>query len=779
MFPLLWLSAAFLVGLLVAAWAVLPWTVWGVLAVAAAGLSFLERRVRGRTPSIIDRWLRGCPLPLLLVLAALLGGAARYAATRPVVTPGDLAWYNGQGEFEVQGKVVSPPEQRPESTRLRIQVQSLSAVVDGQSSGEKLLVSGLLLADVPPLSGPWRFGDILRVRGTLDAPSTGQGFSYREFLARQGIFSQLSAWSAPHFEAHGAVNPVLVVLFDLRQRAYEVTNRIFPQPEGALLSGILLGLDQDLPVNLAEAYKATGTAHIIAISGFNISILAGLFAGLFTRLLGRFLTRWWAALAAALSIAAYTLLVGAEPAVVRAAIMGGLAIFGRELGRKSAGLNVLGFSAAVMAALNPDILWNPSFQLSFGATLGLVLYADPLQEGFRKLASAHLPAPVVKRLVGPFGEYVLFTLAAQITTLPILVYHFQRLSISALLANPLVLPPQPLVMILSGVAVIVGLIWLPLGQIVAYAAWPLAAYTNRMVELLARLPGGSIRLTEVPLAWLVLFYGLLFAVTLAAKRGNLQAALKSSIVLTAAGLAAVLAWQMARSAPDGRLHLALLSLEGGTPVFVQGPGGRSLLVNAAYPAPLSDALGQRVSPFRRELDGLVLSKAQAGRGWSGLPSELLRFPAAWAAAPESLWQGQVGSEIEKQLVETGVETLNLESGTAWDLGQQARLEALTVSEQDGAALLVEWGNFRALLPGQVGSEELQKKYAARLAGLTLLVLEEKGSGDVLGAWEWLHPQAIWLAAGQEPAPEQVILVSPGGSLEAITDGSQLWLQAEP
>jgi competence protein ComEC len=777
MFPLLWLSAAFLIGLLVAAWAVLPWTVWGVLALAAAGLSFFERRVR--TPSI-DRWLQGCPLPLLLVLAALLGGAARYAATRPLVTPGSLAWYNGQGEFEVQGKVVSPPEQRPESTRLRIQVQSLSALVDGQASEERQPVSGLLLADVPPLSGPWRYGDVLQVRGTLQAPSAGQGFSYREYLARQGIFSQLSAWAAPHFEAHGAVNPVLVVLFDLRQRAYEVTNRIFPQPEGALLSGVLLGLDQDLPVDLAEAYKTTGTAHIIAISGFNISILAGLFAGLFTRLLGRFLTRWWAALAAALSIAAYTLLVGAEPAVVRAAIMGGLAIFGRELGRKSAGLNMLGFSAAVMAALNPDILWNPSFQLSFGATLGLVLYADPLQEGFRKLASAHLPAPLVERLVGPFGEYFLFTLAAQITTLPILVYHFQRLSISALLSNPLVLPPQPLVMILSGVAVIAGLIWLPLGQALAYAAWPLAAYTNRMVELLARLPGGSIRLNEVHLAWLVLFYGLLFWVTLAAKRGQVRAALKSSVVLTAAGLAAVLVWQVARSAPDGRLHLALLSLEGGTPVLVQGPGGRSLLVNAAYPAPLSDALGKRISPFRRELDGLVLSKAQAGRGWSGLPAELLRFPAAWAAAPESLWQGLVGSEIEKQLVETGVETLNLESGTAWDLGQQARLEALTVSEQDGAALLVEWDNFRALLPGQVGPEELEKKYAARLKGVTLLVLEEKGTEDKLASWQWLHPQVIWLAAGQAPKQAfdgRVIPVSPGESIEAITDGSQMWLQA--
>jgi competence protein ComEC len=111
--------------------------------------------------------------------------------------------------------------------------------------------------------------------------------------------------------------------------------------------------------------------------GFNITIVGGLFVVLFSRLLGRFK----GAVAAVLGIAPYTLLVGAEPAVVRAALMGGLALFARQVGRRQAGLNSLAGVAAVMAMFNPQILGDAGFQLSFGATLGLVLYAEPLSRG--------------------------------------------------------------------------------------------------------------------------------------------------------------------------------------------------------------------------------------------------------------------------------------------------------------------------------------------------------------------------------------------------------------
>lgn len=162
-----------------------------------------------------------------------------------------------------------------------------------------------------------------------------------------------------------------------------------------------------------------------------------------------------------MGIALYTLFVGGDPAVFRAAILGGLALFAAQIGRRQAGLNSLALAALVMAALNPQVLWDVGFQLSFAATLGLVLYAEPLTAGFNRLASRWLARERVQALSGPVSEYLLMTLAAQITTLPVILYHFQRLSLSAFVTNPLILPAQPPVMTLGGLAVMLGLVLEP------------------------------------------------------------------------------------------------------------------------------------------------------------------------------------------------------------------------------------------------------------------------------------------------------------------------------
>ena len=144
------------------------------------------------------------------------------------------------------------------------------------------------------------------------------------------------------------------------------------------MAGILLGRDQGLSPQLEEAFQRTGTTHIIAISGFNIAILAGLFTGIATRLLGR----KWGAITALLGIGGYTILVGADAAVVRAAIMGAAGVLGGMFGRRQNGLNSLGMAALLMMLLNPNMPWDVGFQLSVAATLGLVLYAQPIEEWF-------------------------------------------------------------------------------------------------------------------------------------------------------------------------------------------------------------------------------------------------------------------------------------------------------------------------------------------------------------------------------------------------------------
>ncbi len=264
---------------------------------------------------------------------------------------------------------------------------------------------------------------------------------------------------------------------------------------------------------MEDAFQRTGTTHIIAISGFNIAILAGLFTGITTRLLGR----KWGSIAALVGISSYTILVGADAAVVRAAIMGAAGVFGGMFGRRQNGLNSLGMAALAMMLHDPNFPWDVGFQLSIAATLGLVLYAQPIEEWFLDVMKGRVAEEKAERLIGPISEFFLFTIIAQVMTLPIMAYHFGGISWIALIANPLILPVQSLVMILGGLAMLGGMLVPGLGRLLAVVAAPFVTYTIKVVTLLARLPGGDFTLPKFNALWLLLFYGLLFFLTLIPK----------------------------------------------------------------------------------------------------------------------------------------------------------------------------------------------------------------------------------------------------------------------
>jgi competence protein ComEC len=295
------------------------------------------------------------------------------------------------------------------------------------------------------------YGDLVRISGNPETPPENESFSYQEYLARKGIHSLVSY---PRLEAlsSGHGNPLLATLYRFRLKGYGVLNSILPQPQAALLSGILLGLDQDLPDDLVLAFQETGTAHIIAISGFNIAIISAFFFWLFSLLA----TRWKVFFFSVLVIFLYALLVGAEPAVMRATIMGAMAILGTQIGRRGSGLNTLVFTAAVMCFFDPYLLWDVSFQLSFAATLGLIVIGNPLLRWFTVWLEKRMPSEKARKEADPVGEYLLLTLAAQAASLPLMALHFHQVSLTSVIANPLILPAQPLIMMLGAVALLAG-----------------------------------------------------------------------------------------------------------------------------------------------------------------------------------------------------------------------------------------------------------------------------------------------------------------------------------
>ena len=710
-------------------------------------------------------------LPPILLLAALFLGAARMTSSGPDPQRGHVAAINDQGEFRLQAVVVAPPDRRDTSTLLRLKVETIAPLEENGRDGSAQAAHGLVLAYLPGQPG-WQYGDRLLVTGRPVTPPENEEFSYRDYLARQDIYTYLT-YPRVQLVAHDAASPIMAAIYRLRDRAYEEIYHLFPAPEAPLLAGILLGLDNDLPPALADAFRDTGTAHIIAISGFNFAILAGLFASLF----GRIFSRWVATGVAIFTITVYALLVGASPAVVRAAIMSSLALLAHQIGRRSAGFNSLAITAGAMCLASPNMPWDPSFQLSFFATLGLMLYGERFQGGFTGLLEKRLPSQLARRIAGPVGEYFLLTLAAQVMTLPVILFHFQRLSISSLLANPLILPPQPLVMILGGLAVLAGLFSDPLAHAIAALAWPLTAYTIRAVELLAAIPGGSVALGDFNFTTLLLAYGLVLAPLASPRWPNLfKNVLKPGLLLAGTGLLAALLWRGVLSAPDGRLHLVVFDIKGSQALLLRGMGGETLLVNGGpSQVQLNDLLGRWLPPFDRRIDALLINSPKTD-SFSSLTGVLERYPpglALWGCLPPD---NRTGERLVDFIRDENIPAHLLQPGQALALGNEVRVEAL-VTTDEGSALMLRWHDFRFLLPGGVPPGRLAEK---DLGNLSLIVLEardlEKTSPE-----EWLAyaPQAVIFTPGEgelEPEGYNWLNTQPGGWIAVTTDGKQMWVE---
>ena len=725
-----------------------------------------------------------------LCLAFFLLGSARLAAARPKPGPNFLGSYvNQSAVFEVELEEDPVPQGR--GLRFRGRVDRI-ARLEGDVSG----LDGTLLVEFRERPEGWtpRYGDRVRLSGLLQPPPIVKGFDYAAYLARQGVYAVLSDPVVKSVETRGG-NPLMETLYSFRRKALEILKQLFPEPEGALLSGILLGDDSSIPKDLQQAFAQTGTSHIVAISGFNISIVAGVFLAL-TRRLPRSLPGW---LVAAVGIAIYTVLVGATPSVVRAAVMGGLAIVARQFGRRSHGLTSLFFAGTLMTAANPWTLWDVGFQLSFAATLGLILYADPLQAGVERLLS-HIGRERARTLASAAGEVFLITTAAQITTIPIMLYQFQSLSLIAFAVNPLILFVQPMLMIAGGAAVLAGMVWLPAGQALAWAGWAPTAYTIRVVEWGARIAAGWWPVDAISPAWIIVYYATLFGFTVLAARGKLPRLDFGRTLITKVASAAIpfliaaayIAWGAYFHLPDGRLHLTMLDT-GGETILLRSPAGKTVLIDAGADDPnrVISGLGKILGFGPQKLDWVVV----------GSDAEETTFALADVAA-----RYQIGSVLIPSGVDRTVKSLAAfisaceeryipiyegSEGYRLELGGGARLSVLA---QGGRGLILAVERDPPTTAGGTGvrwlifdglDAELGQRMIAQgkvpAAQVVLFPLAVKQTGNLT---EWLRatrPQAgLWPFLDDLGWPQGIELLRSDahGWVDLATDGMQMWIRVE-
>lgn len=783
--PLMWFSLAFLAGIVLGSLVSVSIWIWVGLAFVFIVLAILSRILNLSSFLFLLQ-----PFAFILFIALALG-AARYQKTVPSFDAFHIAFYNDRDyDLLITGTLIEPPDYRDSYTNLRLKV---TAVDTGDS--ELPIEDSLILVRVPN-NQTFQYGDILRLRGKLKTPPENEDFSYRDYLAAKNIHSYMTNAEVTVLPGN-AGNPFFAMLYTFKEKSLANIYLMYPDPESSLLAGILLGVDTGLTSELQQAFKNTGTAHIIAISGFNISIIAGIFFAFFARFLGD----RRGAIVAILGIALYTLLVGADAAVVRAAVMGSLALFAKQVGRRQTALNTLLVVAAAMCIWNPLYVWDVGFQLSFFATLGLILYATPFSEFANRIIVKYFPTSAAEKFAELFSEFVLLTLAAQLTTIPIMAYHFQRISLVSFIANPFILPPQPAVMILGGLSVLLSHVWMLLGQVVAWITYPFVVYTIRMVELFDRVPHGTLFLGDVSIWFTVFFYVALLSLTfgwssfkewtrsLGQKAGSVGVG--SVLVILVIGL--LLVWRAAASLPDQLLHITFLDVGSADAVLIQTPGGKSVLINGgASVTILADELGRRISAFDRRLDWLVVAATDEEQV-AALPRVLERYPP-----DQVLWSGNAQASfsslvLKEYLATKQILVTNAEVGQVLDLGDGGTLKVLTVGPR-GSVLLIEYKNFRAVLPVGMSFEALDElRSGASIGPVSVLSLADSGYA-ASNPDEWfanLNPELVVLsvdAADENGMPDGEVLkavkdysllrTDESGWIEITTDGTQMWVNVE-
>ncbi len=362
----------------------------------------------------------------------------------------------------VEGIVRAEVERRVDGQRVVLDEVSYA----DQAKEGKLLVWTALYPEV-------EYGDSLVFNCRVERPIAFEGFAYDRYLATKGIYAV--CFQPQYTDVHPSTSWSMVgAILTIKSFAIDTLRDVLHEPHSSFLSGLLFGGSTALSGDLKDDFRATGTSHILAASGYNVSIFSVTFLAF---IMATRLGRRRGLILTTILLALYVIIAGASAAVVRAGIMGLLVVVGKWISRKAYMLNVMLLTASLMLAFNPFLLYDVGFQLSFVATIAIVTLTKPWSE---KL-------DFVPDVIG-LREAFAGSLAATVLTLPIILWHFGTVSLVSAFANLLVLPLVPYAMATTGIGLIGGTTFDPVGQFASLPAWALSNVMLRVIEALGSVP---------------------------------------------------------------------------------------------------------------------------------------------------------------------------------------------------------------------------------------------------------------------------------------------------
>jgi len=306
------------------------------------------------------------------------------------------------------------------------------------------------------LKDVYHYGDLLAIKGQLQVRKSVKGYTYYTLDYPQILVLQKQK------------NPLIEASLFIREKSSRLFYQVLPPVSADLLLGIVFGAKGDFPDSFYQKLQTTGVLHVIAASGMNVSFFTG--AIMFS--LGLFLKRHIAIILSIFAVIFYSFLVGFEASIIRASIMAIITFTASFFGRQAFGLLSLFMTGFFMLLWSPSFLFDVGFQLSFMATLGILLI-NPL---FGRLD-----------ILGVLGEDIKTTISAQTATFPILLGTFGKVGILSLPVNILVLWTVPILMLLGSLGVLTGLIFEPLAKLILFLALPFLLFFEWIVRIFGEM----------------------------------------------------------------------------------------------------------------------------------------------------------------------------------------------------------------------------------------------------------------------------------------------------
>jgi len=779
----------------------------------------------GLIPFALIPFLPGSKKTLIvagLCLLALFGGGLRFPSSLPPVDEHSLCFYNDKGIVEIQGMVAEEPDIRDRLCLLTFTASEVTV------NGERGEVSGTALIQAPRYPA-YRYGDVLKITGKLETPEPFDNFDYKSYLERQGIYSVIYYPGVEVLGCGQGLKP-LQWIYSLRERLSASLARALPEPQCSLAQGILLGLRGNIPDSLNQAFSRTGTAHILAISGLHMSIIIAMLLSLSILVFGRQRSIYiWLTLTL---IWLYALLAGMNPPVIRAAIMGSLFLIAEYLGRQGSAIIALAFAAAVMVGIQPHVLWSVSFQLSFLAMAGLVLFYPYFQAWGRKRVAAIFGG---REALAATGNIIVdgfaATLAAIVAVAPLIAYNFGVVSLVGLPATFFSLLALPFIIVTAALVAFVGLFALLAAQILGWLAWLFLSYFVFLVQGFDALPYSSLEVATIS-TWHIWGYYAILAGVIASLNYRNQLAdfssrLTSGIRKVAQGIpkprlgfsmkwlvlpllvVAILVWSVALTTPDDKLHVSFLDVGQGDAILIQTPNGQNILIDGGPdPQKINLELSKKLPFWDRTIDLVVCTQPQADHV-TGLVEVLQRYKVKQVLDPGIPYETSIYQEWLRLIEHKGIEHNVARAGQEIDLGNGINLEVLNPPESlfegtshdvdnNGVVLRLSWGQLSFLFTADI-REEVEFELIGQRANLKSTVLKVAHHGSKTSTTSQLlaavAPEVAVISVGADnsfghPSPEvverlidrlgedNVYRTDEDGTIELITDGKRLWVKAE-